>query len=516
MQEVEGVDFPEALRLLAQRTNTPLPRFNPEQQSERARALELVRGAARFFYAELHGPRGRAALEYLTGRGVKPETLRAWKLGYAPDAWDALLQHLNQKGYRTNEIVKAGLALERENQSGAYDRFRNRVMFPLSDAHGTIVGFTGRTLVEGDGAKYVNTPTTLLYDKSRMVYGLDLAKDAIKQAGKAVLVEGQMDVIASHQAGIQNVVAVSGTALTREQIQLIKRFTSTFVLSFDQDVAGSQAMLRGLELCWEEGVTLEMLTLPSGKDPDACIQENPALWQQAIASVVPFLEYLFQRAQKQYDCTTIPGRKDATHFLLSFLVRIADPVERSLWLGKLANMVGVEERILRESVEGHRTKQKRSSPEPAPDPRVEAKPPADHVQQRFIAIIAAHPGLFALFSEQFEAAFFSEQLRSLAEFLKESYTHKDLTSEHIFECAQGFSEDLARGIRFLVDEFSNSPPQDVEREATQLFARLHRVYYARSLQEATHQLRMAEERGDAAAIGSLLEQCQQLMHKLHD
>lgn len=515
LQEIEGVDFPEALRLLAQRTNTPLPKFNPEQQSERARLAELVRDAARFFYTELHGSRGREALAYLERRGVKPDTLRTWKLGYAPDAWDALLQNLNQKGYRTDEIVKAGLALERENRSGAYDRFRHRVMFPLSDVHGTIVGFTGRALVEGDGGKYVNTPTTLLYDKSRMVYGLDLAKDAIKQAGKIVLVEGQMDAISSHQAGIQNVVAVSGTALTREQIQLIKRFTSTFVLAFDQDVAGSQAMLRGLELCWEEGVTLEMLTLPTGKDPDACVQENPALWRQAITDAVPFLTYLFQHALKQYDVTTIAGRKDTTHFLLSFLVRIADPIERSLWLGQLANLVGVEERILRESIDSHRAKQKRAAPDAATVAPAVKRPPADNFQQRFFGIIAGHPKLFSAYSVELDPEFFDEPFRTLARRLKEEYAGIDLTSEHILQCAQGFSEDLGRGLRFLVDEFSDSPPHDIEREATLLFARLRRAYYARCLQDVTRQLRMAEERGDDAAIGSLLEQCQQLMHKLH-
>lgn len=514
LQAIENIDFPEALRILADKTNVSLPQYSPQEKSERTRITELVREAARFFYTELRSSRGRKAFSYLINRGLTEETIKIWKLGCAPDSWDALLQHLQASGYNIGEILKAGLALERGAGSGAYDRFRDRVIFPLSDAHGTIVGFTGRAFSDDQGAKYINTPTTLLYDKSRMVYGLDFAKEAIKKEGKAVLVEGQMDVISSHQASVKNVVGVSGTALTLQQIQLIKRFAKTFILAFDEDQAGSQAALRGIELCWQEEIFLEILTLPKGKDPDACVREDPALWKKAVAEAVPFLDYLFARAIRNFDLTAIQGRKEVSRFLLPFLAKLSDPVERSLWFSKLAELVSVEERILHEAV----TKQIKTN-QAAPKWNLQKKEPEplplNDLSLRFFSIIIAFPELFNEFKDKISKDFFSEPVDALAQKLIYGYTSKDLTSDDIFKHTQDLPEEIARGLYFLKEEFLKLTLEDAKREATRLLAHLRRVFYTRELSEAARKLRTAEEKCDKEAIQTLLEQCQKLVGKIH-
>src|SRR3989344_3995694 len=319
VMQIEGIEFPEALELLAKRTGVELRRENPKLRSERTRLSQLVEDAARIFESVLHASKTpeqiTAPLAYLKKRGLADETIKAFRLGYAPDSWDFLMNALSKRGYRLEEIVKAGLAVKSE-QGSRYDRFRNRITFPISDASGRVVGFSGRIFDQIDKAdqsasglgetadknsfikhsdsstspvlsapaKYINTPQTLIYDKSKILYGFDKAKEAIRKENAVVLVEGQMDVVMSHQAGIKNTVAVSGTALSTDQLRTLKRLSNTIVSSFDRDAAGEIATKRSLDLAAALDVERKVAILPSGfKDAADAVLKDPEIWRRAVA-----------------------------------------------------------------------------------------------------------------------------------------------------------------------------------------------------------------------------------------
>ena len=250
VKEIEGIEFPEALRILAQKAGVVLRRQDPKVISVKTRLFDLMAEATNFFIGKLNFIEAGQARKYLAERGLKEETLKEWQIGWALDSWDELAKYLQNKGFSDNQIVASGMVVKKQSGAGHYDRFRGRIMFPIFDVSGSVVGFTGRILIETDksGGKYVNTPQTTIYDKSRVIFGLDKAKQEIRKKDLAVVVEGQMDVIASHQVGVCNVVASSGTALTNQQVGLLSRYTKNLAFCFDADSAGEQATKRGIDI----------------------------------------------------------------------------------------------------------------------------------------------------------------------------------------------------------------------------------------------------------------------------
>lgn len=360
VQKIENVDFPEALELLARKagvTLTPRTRGGAGETSQRLRLLEAV-GAAQAFYQQqlLQSPTAAKARGYLKSRAVSAESIATFGIGYSPAEWDKLLLHLRSKGFSPDEVVAAGLALKSERGPGAYDRFRDRLMFPINDSQGRVVGFGGRTLeaeakeapAMAGQAKYINSPQSLVYNKSLVVYNLDRAKQAMKEAGYAVLVEGYMDVIGAWEAGVKNVAASSGTALTPEQVKLLKRYVNEIRLSFDADTAGQNASERGIDVALAAELEVKVITLPFGKDPDECARQDPAAFRQAIDKALPIVEYTWTKVQPQYDTKSREGQKQAAQRLLRVIAKLPDPVERDYYLRWLSRELGVEERSLRE------------------------------------------------------------------------------------------------------------------------------------------------------------------------
>ncbi len=283
VMKMDGLDFPEALRVLGKRVGVEVARFDTTASNERQRLVELNEFAAACYHkALLDSPNAAEARAYVERRGITPELLEKFRLGFAPDAWDGLSKFLERKGFRLAEAERAGLVQRRRSGQGFLDRFRCRLMVPLRDHHGSVVAFTGRLLPSpltpplagGEtrevGPKYLNSPETAVYHKGELLFGLDLAKSEIKEQKAVVIFEGNLDVIASHKAGIENVVASSGTALTQHQLDLLKRFTDTLVFSFDEDAAGFHAARRGIALARERGFQIKVALLPpeAGKDPD--------------------------------------------------------------------------------------------------------------------------------------------------------------------------------------------------------------------------------------------------------
>ncbi len=366
IQEIEGIEFPEALKLLATRAGVQLDTFKSEiNASQRNRLLDIQAKATHFFHRILLDlPQAKPARDYLEKRGLTRSVIELWNIGFAPEQWDLLTKYLRGKGFTLDDLVASGLVIRREDADpasgrGFYDRFRGRIMFPLADVQGAVVGFTGRVLVETErsGGKYVNSPQTLVYDKSRLLFGLNKAKTAIKAQGFAVVVEGQMDVIACHQAGMQNVIAASGTALTAEQLKLLKRYTTTLCISFDADSAGLAADKRGIDAALEAGVAVKIVTIPegAGKDADECLKKDKAVWFKAVEEAKGVMEWYFEIAFKGKNIASPAGKQGVASILLPQINRIAYPVERDHWLQELASRLQVEPRVLVE--EGKRLKE---------------------------------------------------------------------------------------------------------------------------------------------------------------
>ena len=364
LMKIEGMDFPEALRHLGEKVGVEVKRFDSAATNDRQRLIAVNELAARFFRKVLSdSPAAEKARSYVAQRGIPEDLLDKFGIGYAPDSWDTLSLFLAKKGYREGDGEHAGLTQRRKQGSGTIDRFRNRLMIPLRDQHGNTVGFTGRVLLPAltnpqlpnttsqDGPKYMNTPETALYRKGEILFGLDLAKQAIKRAGYAIVVEGNLDVVASHKAGVENVVASSGTA---DQLVLLKRFTDTIVFSFDRDAAGFKAAQKGIALARAQGFDVRATVLPSeaGKDPDEAVQKNPELWRAAAGKSVPIMQFTIERAVAGRDLGNVDEKRAVSAMLLPELKLITDVVEREHWLQTVADLLRTDIGALRNSIAG--------------------------------------------------------------------------------------------------------------------------------------------------------------------
>ena len=354
VMERDGIEFREALTRLAEKAGVELSAQSAREDRRRRRLREALEAAVSWFREVLlRTPQGERARTYLSERGFSEETLDRFSIGYAPNVWDALSKRLGARGFGDEELVSAGLAGP-SNRGGVIDKFRGRVIFPIRDQSGKAIGLGGRILPGLDGPKYLNSPATSLFDKSRTLFAIDLAKAAIRKAKLTVIVEGYTDVMAAHQAGFTNVVASLGTALTRGQVELATRYADAVALAYDVDLAGEAATQRGLleELGPDAAVSkVRVIRIPAGKDPDELIRTDPEAWQGAVAGAKPVIEYFIDRAAAEADLSTIAGRREVTGRVLAILKRVGDHVERALYLQHLARLVNVEERTLAEALE---------------------------------------------------------------------------------------------------------------------------------------------------------------------
>jgi DNA primase len=295
VEEIEGTDFPGALRVLADRAGVVLTRENPAERNERDRLFTLLSDVALFYRRELR--KNTDAIQYLRKRGLLPATIDEFQIGFAPNDWHVAENYLRSRGYTEIEMEKTGMSIRSER--GIHDRFRSRIMFPLCDSSGRVVGFTGRVFNSDDPAKYVNSPETPLYNKSKILFGLSLAKTSIREAGSAILVEGQMDLIMAHQAGTKNSVAVSGTALTGFHLELLKRFADKLLFSFDSDDAGLNAAKKSAIPALRMGFDVQAIELGGEKDPADLILESPEKWHSAKRSAKHIVEFFLSVLQKR-------------------------------------------------------------------------------------------------------------------------------------------------------------------------------------------------------------------------
>ena len=370
VMERDSLAFPEALKQLAGRAGVELDERTSREDARNARLREVLEGAIAFYHAVLTGSKtGEPALAYLRGRGFTDETIAKHQLGWAPGGWDQLVRQLASKRQVTPaELLEVGLASPRQRGGGVYDRFRERVIFPIRDANGHPVGLGGRILGregEGDvdrGPKYLNSPATPLFDKSRTLYLVDRAKTAIRKTGQAVIVEGYTDALMAHQAGFENVVASLGTALTPWQVALITRYAKRIALAYDVDAAGEKAGTFGAtaleelirQLAGDEsGVELDdvrVVRLPEGRDPDEVIRDEPDRWREEVRTARPIVDHLIDVHARAHDLRTPGGQARFVDAVLPIIRNLPNPVLRDAYLGRVRQVSGVEERTLLEAM----------------------------------------------------------------------------------------------------------------------------------------------------------------------
>lgn len=345
----EGLDYGDSIRLLAERAGITLPESNNKDEEQkhlvRQSIIEANTEAAKFFFSNLS--KSEVAMNYLKKRGISDKTIRSFGLGYSEDSGYSLYNHLKKKGFKDDLLIKSGLVLESKN-GGLYDRFRNRVMFPIFDVMGKVIGFGGRVL-DDSVPKYLNSPETPVYNKGRNLYALNFAR---KQKNKQlIIVEGYMDVISLHQYGVTNVVATLGTALTENQGRLLKKYCEEVIISFDADGAGRNAALRGLDILNGVGCRMRVLTIPDGKDPDEFVKKNGTTkFLSLVNNAVTLVEYKVNSLKKDIDTNTLEGKIDFLDKLSVILSKVDNLVERDIYIKKFAGQYGITPEALKAEV----------------------------------------------------------------------------------------------------------------------------------------------------------------------
>ncbi|RLC38551.1 DNA primase [Candidatus Falkowbacteria bacterium] len=412
IMEMEGVEFVEALRILAPKAGVVLRREDPKISSQRNRILDILELSRKYYHKFLlDSPRAEGARDYLEKRGFSDETIEEWQIGCSPDAWDEIMKFLKNKGFSENEIFLAGMSVKSNTSSRFYDRFRARIMFPINDTNSNTVAFTARVSPEKEETekmgKYINSPQTLVYDKSKILFGLDKGKIEIKKQDLAIIVEGQTDVITAHQAGYKNVVASSGTALTADQdkdkpyrdlnnhINLIKRYTNNMALAFDKDAAGDMAANRGIQEAMALEMNISVIEIPGGKDPDECIKKNPKEWEGAVAQAKSMMEYYFSKTLEKLDLEKITDRRQVAKELLPIISKLGNSIEQDYWLKRLSEKIDVEENVLRETIRKTSTPKSGTAPvkrEKEPDIK-RYKSREERISELLLALIIKFPAL---------------------------------------------------------------------------------------------------------------------------
>ena len=356
IMKIEGVEFYEALKILADKAGVEIKKRDPEKASKKQRFYEMYELTTQFFETQLEkSKRGKKAKKYLLSRGISEDSIKSWRLGYSPDSWQALSEFLISKGHKREEIIESGLAIKKDDHS--YDRFRGRIMFPIMSSAGKPIAFGGRVFgKDDDTAKYLNSPQTLLYDKSKVLYGLDKAKIEIRRQDKAILVEGYTDVIMAHQAGFKTVIATSGTALTEKQLGIISRYSYNLFTAFDMDDAGASATKKGIEMARKLDFNIRVVSLPGEGDPADIIEEDADKWKEAVKNAKEIMTFYFEDALSGRDLSNPKDKKEIAKELLPIIKRIPNRIERSHWIKKLAEKLNVDEGAIREQLKDTKSK----------------------------------------------------------------------------------------------------------------------------------------------------------------
>lgn len=505
----ENIDFAEALRRLAHRAGVELTREGPGEDVERKRLREiLAAAAAHYHYLLKNYSAAQHAREYLAKRFITPETTAQFELGYALDEWHALETYLVGKGYASRDLELAGLVIHKDS-GGTYDRFRGRLMFPIRNRNGEVIGFGARTLT-GEEPKYLNSPQTPLFDKSSTLYGLDLAKDAIRAQNLAIIVEGYMDVIGAHQGGFKNVVASLGTALTQKQLELLKRLTKRYALALDPDAAGEEATKRGLQVArealdrktvpvpmgaglvaFEERLEAELLviSMPEGKDPDELIHDDPAKWVELTTHPEPLVDFYFRALTQDLDLKLPRDKSVAVKRLAPIIREVGDAVQRAHYMQKLARLVQVSDQTIAQEIGQQHTPRRAAQPTKPAEATPSAPATVSKLEEYCLALALCTPEHLTRVAFLAAEDFAEADYRALFTILREYATQTELFDRDEF--------------RATLDELLLPLFEQLSEQARQL-PDLNEPDLARELERAAYRLRLQHDKTELAHLEVML------------
>lgn len=564
VMKMENIDFKEALKILAGRAGVELRYESKELKSEKDNIYAVCEEAAKFFENELGrlGKEENSPLAYLNGRGLKDETIKEFRLGYAPPLWRNLSQFLRQKGFKDNEIIKSGLVIRTE-KGDYYNRFRGRIMFPLFDSYGKVVGFTGRVFPETQmgvdnkqinadnisvnqrthqresafaSAKYVNTPETPIFNKGKLLYGLHKTKDFIRKNDAALLVEGQMDLLMAYQDGVKNVVATGGTALTSmddsnkvDHLKLISRFTKNLILGFDMDEAGQKAAERSIGLADHptvtvsvgkgretelillgEGFDIKVFRLPQGKDVADFVKENPTHLKEIVEKSIPIMDYYFERATEKTN-GNFDGIEDkiaVVDYLLPKIAKLVNPVLRGHWISMLADKIKIKENYLEEKLKDERlkilrSKEKMSFQEKSYSPvnrLVNETSRKDVLAERLMGLLIKKPHHYEIISSHID--YFPAQYKIILDSLKNGKI--DISDDNL--------NYLAMKIDYEIPDIENL---NFETELAKLSRDLKREIIKEQIDAKCLEIKEAEKNSNLVKLEKLLGEIKELSKELN-
>ncbi len=508
VMEVEGLDFRGAMDILAKRAGVDLSIYSSKEAQDTAkkkrRFLEAHDLAAHYYQQSL--VKNQHALDYVfKQRGLSKQIVQDFRIGYAPSSGDALVSFLAKKGFTPQELSQAGLT----NRFGG-DMFRGRMTVPLMDASGQVIGFTARILVDEPNApKYLNTPQTLLYDKGRHVFGLSLAKEAIRKNDYAVIVEGNLDVVSSHQAGITQVVATAGTAMTEHHLKALVRLSTNARLAFDGDAAGIAATERAIPIAQEAGVNLTIITLPDGlKDPDEAIQKDPAIWQTAIADAEPVVDWILRQYSQREDLTAGLGKRNFTTAALAVVRVLQDPVEQEHYIQKISTYTGSSVETLKDKLAGVIEEEKplkKAAHVSAP-----VRPDALGYQDNLLSVAAIDPPVRELLKEVTPDMLANDEQRALLAYVQ---THATLLADTPPELQN--IDTYVKIVLLKADaRYGQWSDEDRYFEAARLVRQLIAEHKQTQKQVLTHTLRHAEDDGDDETARTIRQQLNELIKEI--
>jgi DNA primase len=521
VMKIEGVEFGDALRILARRAGVELKPFRPELKTQRQRLYEICELSCRFFEKQLEeSSAGKQAKEYLLKRGLREDSIKKWRLGYAPDKWQALSDFLVGKGYKREEVVQAGLAVEPEKSQTPYDRFRGRIIFPIFDLNSQVIGFGGRIFEkaqssklkaqsEDEVAKYINIPNTLLYDKSRVLYGLNFAKMKIREKDACILAEGYMDVILAHQAGFENTVATSGTALTPYQLKVLKRYTTNLLTAFDMDVAGDMATKRGIDLAQGEDFNVKVITMPKDSDPAEIIAQNPKSWANLVNKAKEIMSFYFESALSAFDKESPEGKKEIAKLLLPKIKTISNKILQSHWIQKLANVLKVSQEAIAEELRKITQKEEVSPESPVSLSSSKPKTRKEILEEKIISLILRSPKSLEYLEKEHLEFFSSKTKKILLHFKKETPQTKEDVDKLIKKLEK--EEEEMKNLLWALSlraEIEEEP--EPEKEIKLCLNSLKEITTQNALEELSKEIQVAEEKGDEKKIKDLIQKFNQL------
>ena len=521
LMEKEGMDFKDALEMLAKKAGIVLKQTESKKDFKQ-RLFEVNLKAQEFFHYMLtKHPLGKNALEYLKSRGVTDESIESFGIGYAPNSWESLTKVLLKRNFTISEIIEVGLAVSSRN--GGYDRFRGRITFPLIDSKDKLRGFSGRVLYLAE-PKYINSPQTPIFDKSEYLFGINLAKAEIRSKKETVLVEGEMDVIMSHQAGFKNVVASKGTALTEGQVNLIKKFTENLSLCFDMDIAGDSASRRGIEIAEKAGLNIKVIELTSGKDAAEVVKEDPGLWEKAVADAVPIYDYYLTSTAKRYDVKNPVDLKKIGMELIPIWAKIPDDLVRERYIQKLASFLRTDEKALRETIDKEKRFGQKSftevfHPKVGVDNIVSQRSRRELLEEYLIALLLHPPKDYIFVPTFLETLFLRETFRQIyvllvlyldsISFKSKAFSINDFSSD--------FPKDLLTEVDRLylteLDDKLNSS-KAWQKEVDGVTSELKKALIKASLERLALEIRNAQEFGKMEIVESLNKRFRDLSVKL--